>query len=96
MREDGRDGTGRDGTGRDGTGQTDGRIGMTKPVLAFRNFANAPKNCSRYCAVIFVSALCGNTCRNSNPVGDEIFSPSRPALGPSQPPVKWVPCLSRG
>jgi len=24
----------------------------------------------------------------SNPVGDEIFRPSRPALGPTQPPVK--------
>jgi len=28
--------------------------------------------------------------------GDEIFRPSRPALGPTQPPVKWVSCLSRG
>ena len=28
----------------------------------------------------------------SNPGGDEIFRPSRP----TQPPVKWVPCLSRG
>jgi len=32
----------------------------------------------------------------SNPGGDEIFRPSRPAVGHTQPPVKWVPGLSRG
>ena len=31
----------------------------------------------------------------SNPGGDEIFRLSRPALGPTQPPVKLLPCLSR-
>jgi len=32
----------------------------------------------------------------SNPDGDEIFRLSRPTLGPTQPPVKWVPALSGG
>ena len=32
----------------------------------------------------------------SNPGGDEIFRPSRPSLGPTQPPVKWVLGLSWG
>ena len=32
----------------------------------------------------------------SNPGGDEIFRPTKPALGPTQPPVKWVPVLSQG
>jgi len=32
----------------------------------------------------------------SNPSGDEIFRPSRPALEPTQPPVHWVAGLSRG
>jgi len=31
----------------------------------------------------------------SNPGEDEIYRPSRPALVPTQPSVKWVPDLSR-
>jgi len=32
----------------------------------------------------------------SNSGGGEIFCPSSPALGPTQPPIKWAPSLSRG
>jgi len=32
----------------------------------------------------------------SNPGGREIFCPSRPALGPTQPLVQWVTDLSQG
>jgi len=32
----------------------------------------------------------------STPGGDEIFPPSRPALGSTQPPVQWVPGPSWG
>jgi hypothetical protein len=32
----------------------------------------------------------------SNPGGDEVSRPSRPTLGPTQIPVKWVPGLSQG
>jgi len=37
----------------------------------------------------------GLDCPRSNPGGDEIFHLSRSALGPTQPPIKWVTSLSR-
>jgi len=42
-------------------------------------------------------AQSGWTVRGSNPGGGEIFRtcPDRPR-GPTQPPVQWVPGLSRG
>ena len=40
--------------------------------------------------------LGGPGSQKKNPGGDEIFRPSRPVLGSTQPPVKWVPGLSRG
>jgi len=39
----------------------------------------------------------GWTVRGSNPGGREIFPYlSRPTLRPTQPPVQWIPGLSRG
>ena len=45
---------------------------------------------------VSIAADYGMDCPGSNPGGDEIFRPSRPTLGPTQPPVKWVLGLSRG
>ena len=43
-----------------------------------------------------IATDCGLDGPGSNPSGDENFRPSRPTLGPTQPPVQWVPSLSGG
>jgi len=42
------------------------------------------------------ATYCGLDGPGSDPGGDVIFRPSRPALWPTQPPVQWVTGLSRG
>ena len=53
------------------------------------------KNCGP-CSSVGIATDYGLDGPGSNPGGDEIFRPSSPPLGPTQPPVKWVPGLSRG
>jgi len=38
--------------------------------------------------IVFLTLHICNYGPGSNPGGDEIFRPSRPALGPTQPPLK--------
>ena len=49
-----------------------------------------------FCSSVGIATDYGLDGPGSNPGGDEIFRPSRPAMGPTQPHVQRVPGLSRG
>ena len=48
------------------------------------------------CSSVCIATDYGLDGPRSNPGGDKIFHPSRPVLGHTQPPVKWVQGLSSG
>ena len=67
-----------------------------KRSLAVFRFTEGKIRLSGPVSSVGIAPDCGLDGPGSNPGGDEIFRLSRPVLGPTQPPVKWVPGLSRG
>ena len=66
-------------------------IAMQDQVICNNNYKNCGPSSS-----VGIATDYGLDGPGSNPGGDEIFRPTRPALGLTQPPVKWVPGLSQG
>jgi len=79
-------------------------LGTRVSVRLFYKFKHryytAPEILYIYIYIYIYIYLCvcvpGSSVSIANHCGDVIFRPSRPALGPTQPPLQWVPRLSRG
>jgi len=77
------------------TAQDGGKVVNLKP-RALLPPGNAPGThfCCESGTSVGIATDYGLDGPGSNPGGDEILRPSRPALGYTQSPVKWVPGLS--
>jgi len=65
----------------------------------YRLYRNFYKHLNYYCrpgSSVDIATDYGLDGPGLNPRGEEIFRLSRPGLGPTEPPVKWVLGLSRG
>ena len=69
----------------DSSGSTHGEVAMSYRVILQKRQPGS---------LVSVATDYGLDGPGSNPGGDEDFRPSRPALGSTKPPEKWVPVLS--